>query len=94
MSTKKSTKSAKSTKRPLLEIRSLDLSYPGNGAGRPVRHSVLRQISLFVETGESFGMVGESGSGKSTVANVLRVKLLEMGDRFDGQFDRVAVEGK
>jgi len=67
MSTKKSIKSAKSTKRPLLEIQSLDLSYPGDEAGRPVRHSVLRQISLFVEAGESLGMVGESGSGKSTL---------------------------
>ncbi|MEE1563131.1 MAG: ATP-binding cassette domain-containing protein, partial [Alphaproteobacteria bacterium] len=56
-----------STKRPLLEICGLDLTYPGNGAGRSVPHHVLRRVSLSVEEGDSFGIVGESGSGKSTL---------------------------
>jgi peptide/nickel transport system ATP-binding protein len=56
-----------STKRPLLEIRGLDLTYPSDGAGRSVPHHVLRRVSLSVEEGDSFGIVGESGSGKSTL---------------------------
>ncbi|HJO88501.1 MAG: ABC transporter ATP-binding protein [Alphaproteobacteria bacterium] len=56
-----------SIKRPLLEIRGIDLTYPGNGAGRSTPHHVLRRVSLSVEEGDSFGIVGESGSGKSTL---------------------------
>lgn len=53
---------------PLLEIRGLDLSYPGSGTGkRSAPHPVLRRVSLSVAAGESFGIVGESGSGKSTL---------------------------
>ena len=55
------------TKRPLLEICGLDLTYPSNGAGRSVPHHVLRRVSLNVGEGDSFGIVGESGSGKSTL---------------------------
>ncbi len=62
------TNATSATKTPLLDIGGLDLSYPGNGAGgRPARHSVLRQVSISIEEGDSFGIVGESGSGKSTL---------------------------
>ena len=62
------------TKRPLLEICGLDLTYPSNGAGRSVPHHVLRRVSLNVGEGDSFGIVGESGCGKTTLGKgILRL---------------------
>lgn len=47
-----------------LDIRNLTLGYKtGN-----TRLDVVRNISLTIRPGESFGLVGESGSGKSTLA--------------------------
>ena len=47
----------------MIEIEGLDVWY---GTGRQAAH-VVRDASLRVERGQSFGLVGESGSGKSTI---------------------------
>ena len=47
-----------------LELRDLDVAYRVRGRDR----QVLRELSLRVERGESYGLVGESGCGKSTAA--------------------------
>ena len=47
-----------------LELRELDVAYRVRGQDR----QVLRELSLRVERGESYGLVGESGCGKSTTA--------------------------
>ncbi|HEX2426315.1 MAG TPA: ABC transporter ATP-binding protein [Gaiellaceae bacterium] len=47
-----------------LELRELDVAYRVRGRDR----QVLRELSLRVERGESYGLVGESGCGKSTAA--------------------------
>ena len=47
-----------------LEVRELDVAYRVRGQDR----QVLRELSLRVERGESYGLVGESGCGKSTAA--------------------------
>ena len=47
-----------------LELRELDVAYRVRGQDR----QVLRELSLRVERGESYGLVGESGCGKSTAA--------------------------
>jgi len=47
-----------------LELRELDVAYRVRGRDR----QVLRELSLRVGRGESYGLVGESGCGKSTAA--------------------------
>lgn len=51
----------------MLKIENLNIIF---GHGRAANHAV-RDVSLAVERGESFGLVGESGSGKSTVLNCI-----------------------
>lgn len=51
----------------MIEIGSLDVWY---GAGAEAAH-VVRDASLSVGRGQSFGLVGESGSGKSTILRVV-----------------------
>jgi len=48
---------------PIIDMRALDVFF---GHGRWTNHAV-RDVSLAVERGQSFGLVGESGSGKTTV---------------------------
>jgi oligopeptide/dipeptide ABC transporter ATP-binding protein len=50
---------------PLLEIRGLEVVFPG-ADGRPV--AVVRGADLTVERAEIVGLVGESGSGKTVTA--------------------------
>ncbi len=49
----------------------------GERLGRKIPVTVLDDISLSVERGESFGLVGESGCGKSTLARCL-LRLLDL----------------
>ncbi|TML85545.1 MAG: ABC transporter ATP-binding protein [Actinobacteria bacterium] len=49
---------------PALELRNLDVVYRVRGRDR----QVLRDVSLTVERGRSYGLVGESGCGKTTAA--------------------------
>lgn len=72
-------------------IHNLDVSF---GAGRD-RVDAVKQVSLEVEAGRSFGLVGESGSGKSTILRALvglvpaRSGQMEMaGEVLDGQRSR------
>ena len=51
----------------MIDIRNLVVTF-GRGAGAV---AAVRDVSLHVAAGESFGLVGESGSGKSTVLRVL-----------------------
>jgi peptide/nickel transport system ATP-binding protein len=49
---------------PALELRNLDVVYRVRGRDR----QVLRDVSLTIERGRSYGLVGESGCGKTTAA--------------------------
>jgi ABC-type dipeptide/oligopeptide/nickel transport system ATPase subunit len=51
----------------MIEIRNLDVVF---GHGSHAYHAV-RDVSLTIEQGQSFGLVGESGSGKTTVLRAL-----------------------
>ena len=62
----------------MIEIRDLNVVF---GHGRQAFHAV-RDVSLAVEAGQSYGLVGESGSGKTTVLRALA-----------GLLDRVAHVG-
>ena len=55
----------------MIDIRDLDVVF---GHGKQAFHAV-RQVSLAVEAGQSFGLVGESGSGKTTVLRALAEAL-------------------
>jgi ATP-binding cassette, subfamily B (MDR/TAP), member 1 len=50
-----------------IAIENVTFSYPA----RP-NHTVLRNISLHIDAGETVAIVGASGSGKSTIANLLQ----------------------
>jgi peptide/nickel transport system ATP-binding protein len=56
---------------PLLEIRSLGKAFVSGSLLRPVRISVLREVSLSLQRAEIVALVGESGSGKSTLGRVI-----------------------
>src|SRR3546814_9487041 len=66
-----------------LSIEQLDVRF---GKGDEAVHAV-RDLSLAVRRGESFGLVGESGSGKSTVLRA----VAGLARDWTG---RIAVEGK
>ena len=51
----------------MIDIQDLNVVF---GQGKQAFHAV-RQVSLAVEAGQSFGLVGESGSGKTTVLRAL-----------------------
>ena len=64
----------------MIDIRGLDVVF---GHGKNLFHAV-RDVSLRVEKGQSFGLVGESGSGKTTVLRAL-AGLLERVARVSGE---------
>ena len=67
---------------PLLTLDALSLGFRAqDGAER----SVLRNLSLTVNQGETLGLVGESGSGKSTVALAAMGYLKPGLEVFSGQ---------
>jgi ABC-type glutathione transport system ATPase component len=61
---------------PVLELRSLDVSY--RGGGPPV--AAVRGVDLALRAGETLALVGESGSGKSTLGRAaLRLLRADSG---------------
>ncbi|MBN2450360.1 MAG: ATP-binding cassette domain-containing protein [Lentisphaeria bacterium] len=67
----------------LLEVRGVQVSFPGPGGGRV---QAVRGVSFALEQGEILGLVGESGCGKSTLARALAALVpVSAGDvLFDG----------
>jgi peptide/nickel transport system ATP-binding protein len=55
---------------PLLDIRDLEVVYPGKGV-RAAGFRVLHGVSLDIREGETVGLVGESGSGKTTLGRAV-----------------------
>jgi peptide/nickel transport system ATP-binding protein len=64
---------------PIIDIRGLEVFF---GHGRWAHHAV-RDLSIGIERGQSYGLVGESGSGKTTVLRAI-AGLLGGVARFDG----------
>ncbi|WP_434063554.1 ATP-binding cassette domain-containing protein [Paramicrobacterium fandaimingii] len=61
---------AADTKKPLLEVDSLNVDYRGKGfRAKPFR--ALTDISISIGEGETLGLVGESGSGKTTLGRAV-----------------------
>jgi len=67
----------------MIDIRDLNVVF---GHGRKLFHAV-RDLSLEVEAGQSYGLVGESGSGKTTVLRAL-AGLLQRVARVSGEVMR------
>lgn len=66
---------------PLLEIEDLTVGYHVEGRlGEAVRN-----VSMSIEQGETYGLVGESGSGKTTLALAVMGYLPEDAEILDGQ---------
>ncbi len=55
----------------LVEVESVWKSYPRRAGLRSEERSVVEDVSLSIEAGETLGLVGESGSGKTTVARMI-----------------------
>ncbi|MGD2173082.1 MAG: ABC transporter ATP-binding protein [Gammaproteobacteria bacterium] len=71
---------------PMIDIRGLDVVF---GHGHRAHHAI-RDLTLGVERGQSYGLVGESGSGKTTVLRVI-AGLMAGVAQVDGEL-RVADE--
>ncbi len=68
--------------RPLLDVRDLDIAFPGDaGLIRAVNG-----VSFSIEPGERVGVVGESGAGKSVMALAI-MRLLPTSAQISGQVD-------
>ncbi|MFE0253616.1 ABC transporter ATP-binding protein [Streptomyces sp. NPDC059010] len=61
----------------LLEVRDLEVTYPGGAAA-------VRGVDLTLGAGQKLGIAGESGCGKSTLALAL-LRLLPAGTRIGGE---------
>jgi ABC-type glutathione transport system ATPase component len=55
----------------LVEVISVSKSYPRRLGLRTQMQTVVEDVSLSIETGETLGLVGESGSGKTTLARMI-----------------------
>ena len=69
-----------STPDPILEVDSVEASYPGTNV------KVLQNVSINLQRGHTLAVVGESGSGKSTTARAITGLLMpQQGEiRFNG----------
>ncbi|MEV6025449.1 ABC transporter ATP-binding protein [Streptomyces sp. NPDC052036] len=61
----------------LLEVRNLEVTYPGGAAA-------VRGVDLALDAGRKLGIAGESGCGKSSLALAL-LRLLPAGTRITGE---------
>jgi peptide/nickel transport system permease protein len=52
---------------PVVEVRDLDIRFPGSYGGR----AVVEGVSFSLAAGETLGLVGESGSGKTLIGRAL-----------------------
>lgn len=72
-----------SSKEPLLTLDSLHVEYATKTG--PLR--VIRDVSLQIQRGETFGLAGESGSGKSTLAHSILRYLGDNGSVTSGSIE-------
>src|ERR1039458_7747525 len=56
---------------PLVEVKSVSKTYPRRVGMRTTEQTVVENVSLTIEAGETLGLVGESGSGKTTLARMI-----------------------
>jgi len=55
----------------LVEVKSVWKSYPRRAGLRTELQTVVEDVSLSIESGETLGLAGESGSGKTTLARMI-----------------------
>jgi len=61
----------KHTHQPLLEIKDLTVTYINNSQPEKSGKTILEDLNLIINSGETHVIMGPNGAGKSTLANVL-----------------------